>query len=194
MDKRIFITGPSGMGKTTLAEHIAETYNIPFISTSAKLVWPQYGFNSHQDCHRISALNPQKGLDYQLDILNSRIKALYLQDEFVCDRSPLDNFVYFMLELSPYVSTKETEQFIEKCRQAMEMGTGLIMVPYDHNIRLDDGMRITNAYYHQMVCQVEHWALWGKDINICKIDKKLVVNHWDWDTRVKIIEEWIKKL
>ncbi len=194
MGKRIFITGPSGMGKTTLATHIEQNHGIPFISTSAKDIWPRYGFTSHQDCHRVSALKPEIGLDYQLDILNQRIAALLVEEEFVCDRSPLDNFVYFMLELSPYVSIQETEAFIEKCREAMKLGTALITIPYDSNIRLDDGMRITNTYYHQMVSCVHHWAILGKDINICKLDKKLNLNHWDWGTRTNIVDEWVKNL
>lgn len=194
MDKRIFITGPSGMGKTTIAKYIEAEYDIPFISTSAKTIWPEYGFANHQDAHRVSALDPKIGLNYQLDVLNNRIKALFTEEEFVCDRSPLDNFVYFMLELAPYVSEKETEQFIEKCKQAMQMGTGLIMIPYHSEIRLDDGMRIQNRFYHQLVSIVEQWALWGKEINICQIDKKVNLNHWDLVIRKNLVDEWIKKL
>lgn len=192
MLKKIFITGPSGVGKTTLAKYIAQRFDIPFVDTSAKNLWPSYGFKDHQHAHIVSATEPEIGLDYQLALLNHRIKALLVHEEFVCDRSPIDNFVYFMLETSPYVTSEHTGKFIEKCRAAMDLGNHLIIIPYTDEIRLDDGYRIQNHYYHLMVEQLERWALWDNKMAISKIDKVLTLNHWDFNLRQKLVEEWLR--
>jgi len=185
--------GPSGVGKTTIALYISERYNIPFVNTSASKIWPKYGFNDHEDAHRASALNPSKGLDYQLDIINDRYLALFKEEEWVCDRSPIDNFIYFMLEISPYMDQGITEQFINKCKQTMELGNVLIIIPFTKNIKLEKSHRITNPYYHQMFSILMEWVLWSKDINISKIDRTLVLNQWDFNLRKQIVDEWVKK-
>jgi len=51
MHKRIMITGASGVGKTTLASHISEQYDLPFVTSSAKAIWPRFGFKNHQEAH-----------------------------------------------------------------------------------------------------------------------------------------------
>ena len=191
MDKRIFITGPSGMGKTKLAEYIEERWLIPYVNTSASRIWPTYGFKDHKDAHRKSILDPKLGLAYQNEVLTNRVRDLREQPEFICDRSPLDNFIYFIVNLAPFVTQQETETFIEKCAKAMGIGTGFIRIPYSKEIRLDGDKRIENPYYHQLTDQIANWAIWSNEINICRVDKKLTINHWNWKLRTKIVDEWI---
>ena len=57
-NKRIFICGPSGTGKTTLGEWISQTYRIPFITTSSKPLWEKHGIKSHLDLLNKGASNP----------------------------------------------------------------------------------------------------------------------------------------
>lgn len=189
--KKIFITGPSGMGKTTLAKYIEDRFHIPHISTSASKLWPKYGFKNHERAHQMSAIDPLKGLDYQFDILNERMKALVIEEEWVCDRSPIDNFVYFMLSVAPYIPFEDTWGFIQKIKQAMSMGNHLIIIPFTPDIRLDGPNRIKNPYYHQMTSKIMEWALYGKDPDIGVIENQIVLNQWDLDIRKQIIDRWL---
>ena len=70
--KKIFICGPSGVGKTTLAKFIAAKYNIPFVSTSGKLLWRDYGITSHKDLLDKSLKDPTFAVNYQFDLLKQR--------------------------------------------------------------------------------------------------------------------------
>jgi len=190
MDKRIFITGPSGMGKTTLAEYIEEKHGIPFISTSARKLWSTYGFKDHEQAHQLSVLNPSKGFNYQLDVLNDRTEALIKSDTWVCDRSPIDNFVYFMVSIAPLITGAETKAFLSKVRALMSIGTHLIITPYSEDIQLTDH-RIKNRYYHMMTNKLMDWALWDPIIEASRIEKRLILAKWDLRERKRLIDQWL---
>ena len=46
---KIFLSGPSGIGKTTMAKHIAKLYGIKFVEGSSKVLWGDFGIKSHLD-------------------------------------------------------------------------------------------------------------------------------------------------
>lgn len=192
MNKRIMICGASGTGKTTLAEHISELYELPFVSTSAKEVWPKFGFKDHAESHRISTSDPVIGIKYQNEILARRIKALQI-DSYITDRSLIDNMAYLMLELGHSLSCCETSDFIYECNMAMEKCDGLIYLKWVPEIILeDDGFRIQNPYYQDMVDNIISWVINGSMLDLtCPV---LTLDFWDFEKRIKIVDTWIKRL
>ena len=73
---KIFISGTSGIGKTTLAKFISEKFSLPYISTSASSLWPKYGFTNHADALKKCLANPEVGFLYQREILYNRINTV----------------------------------------------------------------------------------------------------------------------
>lgn len=191
MGKKIFITGPSGIGKTTLANYISDTYGIPFINTSAREIWPKYGIKSHAQAHMMCSIDSNRGLEYQTEILTKRVEALEYEEEFICDRSPIDNLVYFMLELSPYVSQYETEKFVSLCKTGMELGNKILILPFLKEIRLSDH-RINNPFYQQMVNQMINWIIYSRDFNIHNIEDIHSISMWDLSIRKQSVDLWLK--
>ena len=78
---RIFMSGPSGTGKSILAKRIAKKLNILYISNR-----PNY------------TLEAQKTESGQLAASLQRFQiiadAIYLNQSFICDRSPIDSILY----------------------------------------------------------------------------------------------------
>lgn len=193
---RICIAGPSGTGKTTLAKYIAETYKIPFITTSTKPLWEKHSINSHAELISRCFQNPQWGLDFQKEVLDWRVEKLYGKLDFVTDRSPLCNLTYFLMQNSQTLGEAETESYINDCVKAMNMFRGMIQLPFIPDAPLEaDGMRIANQYYQKMVnacyqvsaIELQH----GLDP---KIDLRVAaIKVWDWDTRIGLVDKFISR-
>src|SRR4051812_49149361 len=119
MNKRIMIAGPSGAGKTTLSRYISKSRNIPYLHTNGPALRAKYQCKTHKDIVRMSALQPLKGISYQWDLLLERIQLSGDNQNFVMDRSMIDNVVYFLLQCSPHTNTEETAKFIMKAVSAI---------------------------------------------------------------------------
>jgi hypothetical protein len=118
---RIAISGPSGYGKTTLAKKLSDLLDIPFITTSAQLLWEStgghYPVHSHQDVIQMSVENPKVGIRFQHDLLELRAEMLKDSPSFVTDRSPIDNLTYFLLQNAPFGTQSEFNDYRAKCLQ-----------------------------------------------------------------------------
>lgn len=89
---RIFISGCSGVGKTTLAKAASGVLGMTYASTSASEVWPEFGIKSHQE-----AMNqePEKAIMYQRRVNDVRVNRLRsLDEDVITDRGMMDNLVY----------------------------------------------------------------------------------------------------
>ena len=93
---RIYLSGASGLGKTTLAKAVARELNISYVNTSASNIWEDFGVTSHQDAIQKSKENPSWAYEYQKAILENRKQVLSQTPSFITDRSLIDNLVYFM--------------------------------------------------------------------------------------------------
>ncbi len=147
---RICISGPSGVGKSTLATEISKAYNIPFITTSTKPLWDKYKIRSHQELIERTLVDPQWGIDFQDEVLDYRINKLLGVKDFVTDRSPLDNLAYFLMQNSYNTSEEKTAKYIQRCKDAMALFTGIIVIPFTDEVVLEnDGKRVNNRYYQE---------------------------------------------
>ena len=192
MNKRIFITGPSGIGKTTLAKYISETYNLPYVSTSASTLWPKYGFATHNEAHKQSVLNKIVGFSYQWDILNEREKSLS-GNLWVTDRSPIDNVAYFLLTLGHDITECDCLNFIEASSKMLYKADGIIHLEWcDQDFIEDNGKRIRNSYYQEMVDSVINMVIHKTYRNIPI--PILNINTWDFESRKQLTDKWLKEL
>lgn len=195
--KRIFIAGPSGTGKSTLADWISKTYRIPFITTSSKPLWDKYQVKSHLELMSKCAKDPSMGLDFQFELLEFRRKVLVDVEEFVTDRSPVDNLVYFLMQNSHNTTTELTDTYIELCKEAMGIGNKFIFIPFNDKTQLsDDGMRIVNIHYQKYTSEVFESVL---RTNMLKLNKYYqsediqYIDDWDWNTRMQLVVEFLRE-
>jgi molybdopterin-guanine dinucleotide biosynthesis protein len=192
---KIFICGPSGTGKTTLAHHISQKFNIPFISTSGKVLWDYYGIESHQQLIDMTNQDPLGfGLEYQITLLKHRNAALEDSDSFVTDRSPVDNLVYTISQLSAFLSEKQIKEYIEMCEISLRLGNQILYIPFTDKVKLDpDGARIVNPFYQQYIGSLFDMVLYKHNyLSICR-GCTIRVDDWDWKRRIQFVEFCINK-
>lgn len=193
MKKRIMICGASGTGKTALAKHISELYELPFVSTSAKKLWKDFGFVSHKDVRIKSFSDSKLGMEYQTEILLERGNILRYHDKFVTDRSFVDNVVYMLMDLSHTITNGEVEDFLRLCRMGMVKCDLLIFIRWTDDIVFqDDKNRITNRYYQAMVDKIIEWILYSGYITDPVVTKVKEIDMWDFESRIKLVGRWVK--
>lgn len=160
MSKRIMFVGPSGIGKTTLAQYVAKSQNIPFISGSMSDLLPATKDISHNELLSLGSKAMQSS-DYQL--LSLRNRLFRGKEEFVTDRSYADLAAYFWYKQSRTLEECELEHFIGCCRASMEDQCDLaIFLPlnlcnYSDWEMEDNKKRITNRFF-----QIQMSSLMGE--------------------------------
>lgn len=192
--KRIVISGAAGTGKTTLAKWIANKYKIPFISSSTKELWPEFGIESHYDLKKLMREDPIWSSEFQRKVLDHRAKIMNENEEYVLDRGPLDNFTYYLLECSDHETEEESERFVDYVMNLyIERQTHQIFLPLILSGIEDDGKRITNPYYQFTVDSVlssirAHYAAKIPSV------KHLIVPIWDFEQRTNLVMKFLSNL
>lgn len=189
---RIGICGPSGTGKSTLAKYISEKYGVPFVTTSTKPLWEKYEIKSHEDLINKTLSDPKWGLNFQNEVLDYRIKMMDENPNFITDRTSIDNLVYFLLQNTHSVSANDTEEYILRCKFALEKMNGLICLPFSEEIQLsDDGARITNKYYQHTVNGTFVVASQLMRSSLFEL-KALTLPMWDYEIRKELTDKFIQ--
>lgn len=192
MKRKIMICGASGVGKTTLANHMSELYNLPTFTTSASQLWDKYGFSSHADVLKKCMQSIGMGMGYQLEILENRQKEIGDRTEFVSDRSYVDNIVYLMLQNGSQLTEKMINPFLEVARKGLQEIDGIIFIRFTDQVFLENNnRRITNCYYQSMVDSVFDWVLTNYEIGLPTFGKLLELKMWDFETRIKVVDKWV---
>jgi len=86
---RIGFTGASGVGKSTLARWISETYGIPINPVGSRSVAKAMGFESPYDVDRAG-----KRAEFQRRLQGEKIAWEMAHESFVTDRTTLDELAY----------------------------------------------------------------------------------------------------
>lgn len=183
---QILLSGISGIGKTTMAKHISELYGIPFIDGSSKVLWDKLGIVSHNDLIDRCNRDPKFAIDFQFRLLEYRRELMQKNSSFVTDRSPLDNLVYFLLQVSFNTNQLQTADYIRECQ--MSYPTQYIHLHFGYSYKMaaendleHDSARITNAYYQLMVNNLFNMCIEKDYLEIRSFDK---IETWDWEKRV----------
>ncbi len=151
------LSGPSGIGKTTIAKHLAERFNLGYISGSISDLIPDTKELKHSDMLSKTSEQLVKE-DYQL--INLRNKLFKLKTDFVTDRSYLDSAAYFLYKQSTKLPTCEVDQFINLCKMLISQQCDLLVlfgvVPEDINNWLveNNDKRILNTYYQVQMSSI----------------------------------------
>lgn len=154
MSKRIMFVGPSGIGKTTLAQAVAKKYDIPFISGSMSDLLPATKDVSHNEILSLGSEAMYKS-DFQL--LNLRNKLFRDKENFVTDRSYADLAAYFWYKQSRNMPECEMEHFFCQCKELMENQCDLaIFLPLSlstyHGWPMEDNKkRIMNRFFQVQI-------------------------------------------
>jgi len=90
---RVAMAGSSGVGKTTLAKFISETYDVPCNPVGSRSVAAQMGFDvSPYDVDKAG-----RRAEFQARLLQEKVAWEQTQDSFVTDRTTADNLTYTAL-------------------------------------------------------------------------------------------------
>jgi AAA domain-containing protein len=89
---RIAFAGSSGVGKTTLATFVSETFKIPMNPVGSRSVAAAMGFASPYDVDKAG-----KRAEFQARLLEEKITWERGRDNFVTDRTTMDNIAYTVL-------------------------------------------------------------------------------------------------
>lgn len=193
--RKIYISGTSGTGKTTLAKYLSMRYRIPFVSSSAKEIWEQYGVKNHQELIAMTMKDPKLGLKFQNHLIEHRLEKLEGLDQYVTDRGPLDNLVYFMSQCSSQLSEEDTMNYIQACRDAYPLGFTQIYLTNNPLEMEVDGYRIDNRYYQTMVDVLYmHYTQVNTLFEPTEgVSPLYILPDWDWEKRVKAVETIFNK-
>jgi hypothetical protein len=202
---KIAFTGSSGAGKTTLVTFIAKTLGLTHISGSAgdvkqegdKMLLDEmfrYPGGGHVGVIRYSALNPEYGWMNQKLLQMRRAELIMNNDNFVTDRSPIDNLTYAVNQVGyhPCVTDAMMAEFKKDCLKAWEQLTHVIYVKAVQPKEVEfNGSRVANRDYQKAVdAQFELWLRWFQD-NELSGPEVLVLDYWDLEKRKEAVLEFL---
>lgn len=192
---RLGLSGPSGSGKTTLAKWVEETYKIPFIASSASLIISEerrdylarkynYKPQGHRNVIRLSQMIPEFGQDFQYALLSSRLELLTEEvkkgNDFVVDRTFLDNAAYTLLQIASQWSGETTQKFVEDCINAIpKIFTHLVLVKPNTGWTENNGSRVDNNIWQNMVVYPTFEQVFSN-----------AVHHHKKSFKYNVLEEW----
>lgn len=199
---RICIAGPSGTGKTTLANHIRDHYDINFISGSGLKMLKGKGeaddkvskIGSHKELINNSSMDPNWGIEMQYKILEVRTSIIKGQDDFIIDRSPLDNFTYAMMECAHNMTHKQSQVFLDTCLISLINNYDMmVFIRYVNpkGILEENGSRITNPFFQEKAdILFNHYYL--KYFNT--VIPSLCIDYWNLEGRIEAAINFINKI
>ncbi len=173
MNYKIAFTGSSGSGKTTLVEFLSKQFSIPHISGSAgdvlnnldqemlKQAFSYYGNAGHGNVIANSITNPGFGIINQLLLQIRRQEIIQTHDNFITDRSPIDNMTYFINQCGATgaMTNDLAELFLKNCVIAAQQLTHIIYIKAVQPIPVENnGSRIAINFYQKAIdAQFEMW-------------------------------------
>nr|DAD91488.1 MAG TPA: AAA domain protein [Myoviridae sp. ctx322] len=155
---RIQLTGPSGMGKTTLAMDLARHLGIEFSSGSYSDLMPETRKMTHRE---MLELSPETKFQNDYQLLNLRNKLWNGKSTYVSDRSFMDSAAYMVNKVSQTIPECDLDSFVGACKTCLTHCEAVIFLTYPDKIHdwsiEDNHKRILNGYYQMQISQI----IWG---------------------------------
>ena len=117
---KIAVSGCAGIGKTTLAQGLAQALELPFIPEHYELFFDQPG--------KLNA-PPERLIPLFKRVLGNKRAREAKHDAYVIDRCPIDLFNLW-LSLGLSVKQEETREFYEKCRACSQDYDHVVVPPW----------------------------------------------------------------
>lgn len=205
---KVAFTGTSGSGKTTLVKYLHKEYPLPWLNGSSgellskddqlmlEVKHDYVGGKGHAHVIRQSHLSPAFGLDHQNMVLNRRGELIESNQDFVTDRSPLDNWVYFLLQAGLYQNMNICHDFMSKAIHYFSKLTHVIYVPAMLVDVEDNNSRVANYYYQRGVDSIfnSYWQAFTHHAKIANPSLKLMkIVDLDLKTRQEKVMDFVKR-
>lgn len=194
MSLRILITGPSGMGKTTLAKWLAEEYKIPFTSVSMiRDICKCSDVRNHQDIIEVGKNNPTAHLMLQWELIVERYSK-FCENQlkgFVTDRGHIDSLVYTSSQT--YSSNpSDFNKFINLAHKMKELFEYVIFIPYTPGWKVeDDGKRVANEKFQSDISDT--FLYYYKLLGYHTHNKSLILREHHFEKRKEKVCDFINK-
>ena len=180
---KIGLIGAGGCGSTTVASIVSTELNIKFIRSSdftrSILKRDGYGYEPNSFVERFLADKKR-----EVELINWRIDAEHQQEDFITDRTTLENYVYALDSIQNY-STDELNILHCRCWKNMKRYTHLFYLPRKDDIK-DNKLRTLNVFYQRNVDYLIQGVIKDWGLNVIELPK-------DIDESVEIILNEVKK-
>lgn len=179
---RLAFCGASGTGKSTLAQHVAESFNVPLNPIGSRSVSKAMGYASPYD---VDAAGQRA--EFQRRLLANKVLWERTHDAFVTDRTPFDNLAYTIIHDVRAVD----ECMLQSVLIGAERYTHIVFCPVDQFCSLDgDGARVLDLTYqrlYEVVLGGLFTHFWGDE----KTDRVLRLTTIDLDSRKREVDDFI---
>jgi len=201
---KIAFSGPSGLGKTTLANIVADRLEFPHPSTSAGDVFTEhdkfymrrvfgYEGKGHQNVINMSAEQPKFGYYFQHRLLTLRAEQIAQPGPFVLDRCPIDNIVYMLTQVGHNLPEDVIRPMIEEAQEAYMALSHIIMIRYSNDIPQieDNDSRVPNRYFQQYISDV-FGGVYTRYFAHIMGPRVITLDFWRLQDRISTVMEFVK--
>ena len=119
-------------------------------------------------------------------------------DNFVTDRSPLDNIAYYLTQNCAQSSEIEATQHIARSLKFVESFTHIINIRFVNEERQieDNGSRIVNPYFQELMDNtfqlvIRNYFMKHKPAGLAYMPYLFEIGFWDLEARKKAVKEFI---
>lgn len=137
---KIAVIGSQSTGKSTLGNQLSKKLNVPMITELARK-W------DIEKATQIELIHIQK------ELLKLQIHEEHCNEQFISDRSTIDNLSYWLHNVSPIISKEENELYVKTAlRNVKNYSHIFLLAPEFYPV--DDNFRNTNIIYQLQIAEV----------------------------------------
>lgn len=191
---KIAFGGPSGSGKTTLATYLKENFGVVQIQSyqtrqftiEDRQEWKEkFGYDGdigHRALINLQNQFPEFGVAWQKACLECRGNVIWNTTNFVMDRSPIDNVVYMLTQVSHNMDEREIQEFISKAQNTFMDLSHFVLIRVTNQTEVEkNNSRVDNIFYQRFISDVFEGVYKKYFANLGV--PTTVLNVWDLDTR-----------
>jgi predicted ATPase len=179
--RRIVLTGASGVGKTSLATALAQRLNLSLVPEIARILCTERGYSNPAEI-------PDQ-VKFRQDVLERQVEAETLTGSFIGDRSTVDCWVMWQRWHLCTAMTYESEAYYQRCRAQAQTYTQIIYVPPLFT-PVDDAFRWTEPDYIKQLDRLTRLTLYDWSL----LDRTYTITSDGVDLRLLEVTRWLDSL